>query len=62
MNREEMIEKLVNDDISTIQNAMYGDDTEYLCNILKFGIGYDNQTIEDIKLEFESRTWEGEEL
>ena len=62
MNREEMIEKVVYDVISTIQYAMYGDDTEYLCNILKFGIGYDNQTIEDIKFEFESRTWEGEEL
>lgn len=62
MNREEMIEKLINDDITTIQNAMYADDTEYLCNILKYGIGYDNQTIEDIKFEFESRTWEDDEL
>jgi hypothetical protein len=57
MDRVEMIEKLIDDDINTIKNSS---DDEYLYNVLKFNIGYDHQTLSEIKKEFEDRTWEGE--
>jgi hypothetical protein len=59
MDKAEMIEKLINDDIDTIKNSR---DDEYIYNILRFGIGYDHQALFEIKQEFESRTWEGDML
>ena len=58
MKREKMIEKLVNDDIATIKSAMYNNDYEYLSNCLQFGLGYDSWLDEDLKQEFNTRTWE----
>ena len=58
MNREDMIERLIDDDIETILNSPLPAD--YLVNILRFGTGYELQTDEDIKQEFNSRTWENE--
>jgi hypothetical protein len=60
MKREDIITKLIDDDIATIQSAMYNNDFEYLSNCLRYGIGYDSWTNEDIATEFTSRTWEGE--
>ena len=61
MNRIQMIENLVDDDIATIQSAMYSNDFEYLSNCLMYGIGYDSWTDEQIANEYNSRTWENEE-
>ena len=58
MKREEMIEQLIDDDIETILNS--GTCADYLSNILRMGKGYELQTDEEISLEYNSRTWEGE--
>jgi hypothetical protein len=58
MKREEMIEKLIDDDIETILNS--GIWADYLSTILRRGTGYELQTDEEIELEFNSRTWEDE--
>jgi putative AlgH/UPF0301 family transcriptional regulator len=55
---EEMIEKLIDDDIATIKLAMYQNDYEYLFNILRDGMGYSNWLPTQIVKEFNSRTWE----
>jgi hypothetical protein len=55
---EEMIEKLIDDDIATIKLAMYQNDYEYLSNILADGMGYSNWLPTQIVKEFNSRTWE----
>ena len=58
MTTEEMIEKLIADDILTIKSAMYNRDTEYLYDILADGIGYNNMTTVQIEIEYEERNWE----
>jgi hypothetical protein len=58
MNRHEMIERLIDDDIETILNS--GACADYLSNILRMGKGYELQTDEEIAQEFNSRTWENE--
>jgi hypothetical protein len=58
MTTEEMIQKLVDDDILTIKSAMYNNDYEYLYHILADGIGYNNMTSVQIEIEYEERTWE----
>jgi hypothetical protein len=58
MKTEKMIEKLIEDDILTIKSAMYQGDTEYLYHILADGIGYHSWTDEQIKVEYNERTWE----
>lgn len=58
MTTEEMIEKLIADDILTIKSALYHGDTEYLYNILADGIGYNNMTTVQIEIEYEDRNWE----
>lgn len=58
MNTQEMIERLIDDDIETILNS--GACADYLANILRTGKGYELQTEEQIKQEFNSRTWENE--
>ena len=65
MNRQAMIERLVEDDIQTIKNAMQNREIEYLDFYLDFilrsGIGYNKMSDESLIEEFENRTWEVEE-
>jgi len=61
MNRQAMIERLVEDDIQVIQDAMQNRDIEYLDFILRSGIGYNKMSDESLIEEFENRTWEVEE-
>lgn len=58
MNREEMIDRLVDDDIDTILSSPQSAD--YLVHILRNGIGYERQTDIEIETEFNSRSWENE--
>ena len=65
MNRQAMIDRLVEDDIQTIKNAMQNREIEYLDFYLDFilrsGIGYNKMSDESLIEEFENRTWEAEE-
>ena len=61
MNRKAMIDRLVEDDIQTIKNAMQNRDIEYLDFILRSGIGYNKMSDEGLIEEFDNRTWEVEE-
>jgi len=61
MNRQVMIDRLVEDDIETIRQAMQHDDVEYLDYILRFGIAYDKMSDEALVTEFENRSWEIED-
>ena len=61
MNRQAMIDRLVEDDIQTIKDAMQNRDIEYLDFILRDGIGYNKMSDESLIEEFENRTWEVEE-
>ena len=63
MNRQAMIERLVEDDIQTIKDAMQNKrvDVEYLDFILRDGVGYNRMSDESLIEEFNNRTWEVEE-
>ena len=61
MNRQAMIDRLVEDDIQTIKDAMQNRDIEYLDFILKDGVGYNRMSDESLIEEFNNRTWEIEE-
>ena len=61
MNRQVMIERLVEDDIETIRQAMQHDDVEYLDYILRFGIAYSKMSDDALANEFKNRTWEIED-
>jgi len=61
MNRQEMIKRLVDDDIEVIRDALRNNDVEYLDFILRDGIGYNKMTNESLIEEFNNRTWEIEE-
>ena len=61
MNRQAMIERLVEDDIQVIKDAMIENDIEYLNFILRDGIGFNQMTDESLIEEFNQRTWEIEE-
>jgi hypothetical protein len=61
MNRQVMIDRLVEDDIETVRQAMQHDDVEYLDYILRFGIAYDKMSDEALITEFKNRLWEIEE-
>ena len=61
MNRQAMIERLVEDDIQTIKDAMQNRDIEYLDFILRDGVGYNKMSDESLIEEFNNRTWEVEE-
>ena len=61
MNRQAMIDRLVEDDIQTIKDAMQNRDIEYLDFILRSGIGYNKMSDEGLIEEFDNRTWEVEE-
>ena len=63
MNRQAMIERLVEDDIQVIKDAMQTKrvDVEYLDFILRDGIGYNRMSDESLIEEFNNRSWEIEE-
>jgi hypothetical protein len=61
MKRESMINRLVEDDIVTIKEAMQNNDIEYLDYILRSGVAYNKMTDEELLAEFENRSWEMEE-
>ena len=61
MNRQAMIDRLVEDDIQVIQDAMQNRDIEYLDFILRDGVGYNKMSDESLIEEFNNRTWEVEE-
>ena len=63
MNRKAMIDRLVEDDIQVIKDAMQTKrvDVEYLDFILRDGVGYNRMSDESLIEEFNNRTWEVEE-
>jgi hypothetical protein len=58
MDRHSMVERLIADDITTIKQGLEVGDSEYLYDILLYGIGYDKQTLREIIDEYNLRTWE----
>ena len=60
MDRKAMIDRLVEDDIQVIKDAMQTKrvDVEYLDFILRDGIGYNQMSDESLIEEFDNRTWE----
>jgi hypothetical protein len=58
MTTQEMIQKLMDDDILIIKSAMYNNDYEYLYHILGDGMGYNSWTDIQIEMEYNERTWE----
>ena len=58
MKRETMIDQLVEDDIETVRQTMQHNDVEYLDYILRFGIGYDKMSNEELFAQFENRAWD----
>ena len=63
MNRQAMIDRLVEDDIQVIKDAMQTKrvDVEYLDFILRDGIGYNKMSDDGLIEEFNNRTWEIED-
>lgn len=61
MNKQKMIDQLVNDDIQTIRKAMQENDVEYLDYILRESMGYNTMSNDDLIEELNDRTWENEE-
>jgi hypothetical protein len=60
MDRHSMVQRLIEDDITTIKQGYEVGDTDYLYDILLNNIGYDKQTLREIIDEFNTRTWENE--
>jgi hypothetical protein len=60
MNRDSMVQRLIQDDIATIKSAFEVNDTDYLYDILLNNIGYDKQTLREIIDQYNARTWETE--
>ena len=60
MDRKAMIDRLVEDDIQVIKDAMQTKrvDVEYLDFILRDGIGYNKMSDDGLIEEFNNRTWE----
>jgi len=58
MNRLVMIDKLIDDDIATIKSGMANNDFKYLSNCLLYGTGYSSWTDEELRQEYNDRTWE----
>jgi hypothetical protein len=56
--RQEMIDKLVEDDIKFIKRSLQNGFTEYLAQILEHGVPYREWTDAQIETEFLERTWE----
>ena len=63
MDRKAMIERLVEDDIQVIKDAMQTKrvDVEYLDFILRDGIGYNKMSDDGLIEEFNNREWEIED-
>ena len=61
MDRKAMIDRLVDDDIQTIIDAMQKNDVEYLDYILRDGVGYNKMGDDELVQEFNNRTWEIED-
>jgi hypothetical protein len=61
MNRKAMIERLVEDDIQVIKDAIQNNDVEYLNFILREGVGFNKMSDKGLIEEFNNRTWEIEE-
>jgi len=61
MNRQKMIDRLVQDDLDVIKDAMQNEDIDYLEFILRDGIGYNKMSDESLIEEFNNRSWEIEE-
>jgi hypothetical protein len=60
MNRQAMIDRLVEDDIKVIKDSILNKDYEYLDFILRDGVGFNKITDKGIIEEFNQRTWENE--
>ena len=60
MNRDSMVQRLIQDDINTIGHAFEVGDTDYLYDILLNNRGYDKQTLREIIDQYNTRTWETE--
>jgi len=60
MNRDSMVQRLIQDDINTIGQGFEVGDTDYLYDILLNNIGYDKQTLREIIDQYNARTWETE--
>jgi hypothetical protein len=58
MTRDEMINRLIDDDIETILGS--NQSIDYLVSILRRGTGYELQLDEEIVQDYHSRTWEDE--
>jgi len=58
MTRDEMINRLIDDDIETILGS--NQSIDYLVSILRRGTGYELQLDQEIVQEYHSRTWEDE--
>jgi len=60
MDRKAMIDRLVEDDIQVIKDAMQNKrvDVEYLDFILRDGIGYNKMSDDELIQEFDNRMWE----
>jgi hypothetical protein len=58
MTREDMINRLIDDDVETILGS--NPSMDYLIDILRRGTGYELQLDEEIVQEYHSRTWEDE--
>lgn len=55
MNRQEIINLLVQDDIDTIRHGIYNNDTEYLDNLLRYGKPYEVWTDAELVDEYKER-------
>ena len=58
MNREDIINALVEDDIDTIRQGIHNNDTEYLDNILRHGKPYEVWTDKELVDEYVERVME----
>ena len=63
MDRKAMIERLVEDDIQVIKDAMQTKrvDVEYLDFILRDGVGYNKMSDDELIQAFDNREWEIED-
>ena len=58
MNKKEMIERLIKDDIQVIKDAFQEKNTEYLEFILRDGMGFNKMSDQGLIEEFNNRSWE----
>jgi hypothetical protein len=58
MNKKDMIERLIKDDIQVIKDALKDNNTEYLEFILRDGLGFNKMSDQGLIEEFNCRTWE----